>query len=236
MTQSNKERITVLFSEEKKNILQKFIIKNNIPTISMLVRRSIDFYIENLQTVLNLPQYIQDIKENLTSIKGFSQILLDNNWNRIDLDIVLKLKEIYEACGQIEEKTKDFITEGKNINKDIDFLIVENNNSILNIFIHYFKQKGHTYKWVSLGVEAIRILQKISPRVILLDIDLPDINGYDICKSIKDDKKLKNIPIFFITAKLEKEVRVLITETGAEGYFLKPFDLDEFSILNNFLY
>ena len=141
------------------------------------------------------------LKIIINSIKGFSQILLDNNWNRIDLDIVLKLKEIYESCGQIEVKTKEFMTEGKDINKEIDVLIIENNNSILNIIIHHFKKRGDTYKWVSLGVEAIRILQTITPKIILLDIDLPDINGYDICKSIKDDQKLKNIPPFLYNRK-----------------------------------
>ena len=73
------------------------------------------------------------------------------------------------------------------------------------------------------------------PKLILLDILLPDISGYEICKTIKLNNKLKDIPIFYITAVTEPEVSQKLKETGAEGYFTKPFDLSEFNILFDYL-
>jgi CheY-like chemotaxis protein len=74
-----------------------------------------------------------------------------------------------------------------------------------------------------------------TPKKILSDILLPDISGYEICKTIKLNNKLKDIPIFYITAVTEPEVSQKLKETGAEGYFTKPFDLTEFIVLFDYL-
>lgn len=64
---------------------------------------------------------------------------------------------------------------------------------------------------------------------------LPDISGYDICKMIKTDEKLKGIPVFYITAVPENEVYSKMKETKANGYFLKPFNISDFNILMEYL-
>ena len=81
----------------------------------------------------------------------------------------------------------------------------------------------------------MEFLQHYKPKLILLDILLPDINGYDILKKIKSDKRLKDTPIFFITALQESEVRQVSKRLGVEGYFKKPFKMAEFNILLNYL-
>ena len=73
------------------------------------------------------------------------------------------------------------------------------------------------------------------PKLILLDILLPDGSGYEICKKIKTDDKLKNIPVYYITAVPETEVHNKMSETKADGYFLKPFNISDFNILLDYL-
>ena len=72
--------------------------------------------------------------------------------------------------------------------------------------------------------------------MILLDIVLPDISGYDICKKIKSNQDLKNIPVYYITALSASEVREQTKNTAADGYILKPFKFDKieqlFSIIS----
>ena len=74
------------------------------------------------------------------------------------------------------------------------------------------------------------------PKLILLDILLPDIDGYEICKKIKSNDQLKEVPVYYITAVPHSEVVDKMKETGANGFFLKPFDFSKFEILFNYLY
>ena len=69
----------------------------------------------------------------------------------------------------------------------------------------------------------------------MLDILLPDIDGYEICKIIKSDKKLKDIPVFYTTAVPPSEVTKKLKETGADGIIPKPFNLNEIENLKKYL-
>ncbi|MFW9896227.1 MAG: PleD family two-component system response regulator, partial [Candidatus Thorarchaeota archaeon] len=88
---------------------------------------------------------------------------------------------------------------------------------------------------ISSGIKGLEELNKSFPKIILLDIILPDINGYEICRKIKSDVKLKDIPIFYITAMPESEVIGNLKDTGATGYLLKPFKFEKFDVLFNYL-
>jgi CheY-like chemotaxis protein len=73
------------------------------------------------------------------------------------------------------------------------------------------------------------------PKLILLDIFLPDITGYEVCQRIRAHEEFKKIPLFYITAVPEGEVSEKVKETGADGYFLKPFDITSFTQLFEYL-
>ena len=116
-----------------------------------------------------------------------------------------------------------------------DILIVDDDESTINLISKYFKNRGYSYIDTSLGNKALELLQKNAPKLVLLDILLPDSSGYDICKKIKSNKKLKEIPVYYITAVPEYEVHNKMNETGANGYFLKPFNISEFNTLLSYL-
>lgn len=78
-------------------------------------------------------------------------------------------------------------------------------------------------------------LNKNVPKLILLDILLADMSGFEICKKLKIDDNYKNMPIYYITAIPESEVKKKMEETGADGFFIKPFNFDEFEVLYNYL-
>ena len=116
-----------------------------------------------------------------------------------------------------------------------DVLIIDDDDSTINLLKDYFDTKGYTTKELSKGKEALFLLKKNIPKLILLDVILPDTDGYEICKEIRSETRLKDIPIFYITAVPEGEVREKIEETGANGYFIKPFDLKNFILLKKYL-
>ncbi|MBN1216568.1 MAG: response regulator, partial [Candidatus Lokiarchaeota archaeon] len=82
---------------------------------------------------------------------------------------------------------------------------------------------------------AIEELKHHHPKIILLDIILPDLSGYDLCKSIHTEKKTKNIPVYLLTAIPGSEVEKKLEETLADGYILKPFDFNDFTPIFDYL-
>lgn len=81
-------------------------------------------------------------------------------------------------------------------------------------------------KMASNGKEALDIIHKDPPDLIYLDIMLPEINGYDICKQLKSDEKYNNIYIIMLTAKGQEFDKRKGIEVGADLYITKPFDPD----------
>lgn len=81
-------------------------------------------------------------------------------------------------------------------------------------------------KMASNGKEALDIIYKEPPDIIYLDIMLPEINGYDICKQLKNDEKYNNIYIIILTAKGQEFDKRKGIEVGADLYITKPFDPD----------
>ncbi len=99
-------------------------------------------------------------------------------------------------------------------------LLVEDNESIILGLEYLFKEEGFEYSIVKNKRDTLNILDKENFDVILLDVSLPDGNGFDICKYLKSKK---DIPVIFLTAKDEEKDVVLGFDLGADDYIIKPF-------------
>jgi len=76
------------------------------------------------------------------------------------------------------------------------------------------------------GEDALNKARKESPDLILLDLMLPKLDGYKVCRLLKFDEKYKHIPILMLTAKIQEKDKTLGIETGANEYITKPFEMD----------
>ena len=77
------------------------------------------------------------------------------------------------------------------------------------------------------GEDALNQARKEKPDLILLDLMLPKLDGYKVCRLLKFDERYKDIPILMLTAKTQEKDKLLGKETGANEYITKPFDIDE---------
>jgi len=77
------------------------------------------------------------------------------------------------------------------------------------------------------GEDALNKARQENPDLILLDIMLPKLNGYKICRLLKFDERYKHIPILMLTAKTQEKDKILGMETGADEYITKPFEMDQ---------
>jgi two-component system alkaline phosphatase synthesis response regulator PhoP len=77
------------------------------------------------------------------------------------------------------------------------------------------------------GEDALNMARTENPDLILLDIMLPKLDGYKVCRLLKFDERYKNIPIIMLTARAQEKDRIIGMETGANEYITKPFDMDK---------
>lgn len=99
-------------------------------------------------------------------------------------------------------------------------LLVEDNQTIILGLKYLFNEEGFEFKIAKNKSETIKILESEKFDIIVLDVMLPDGNGFEICKYIQENK---NIPVIFLTAKDEEKDVVYGLELGAEDYIIKPF-------------
>ena len=169
----------------------------------------------------------------MTSIKGYSQLLLEGEEYKKSLNNSVRetIKDIFDQSILLENTIIKFLDNIKVHSKDYDILLIEDDLSTIRLITSYFDSKGYKCQGVVSGDKGFEELGRISPKVILLDILLPDINGYDICKTIKSDNEYKKIPVFFLTAISGSEVERHLEETKADGYILKPFNFSDFEVV-----
>jgi two-component system catabolic regulation response regulator CreB len=99
-------------------------------------------------------------------------------------------------------------------------LIVEDERSIADTLVFALAGEGFTTHWVRLGQEAIEHVAKAEVELVILDVGLPDVSGFEACKAIR---RFSEVPILFLTARAEEVDRVVGLEIGADDYVVKPF-------------
>ena len=144
------------------------------------------------------------------------------------------VKNIFEQSILLEKKIINILDNIK-VEPEYDVLLVEDDLATIRLIKSYFESKGFKCKGVVSGSKGLEELGNAIPKLILLDIILPDLSGYDICKTIKSDKEYKNIPVYFLTAIAGSEVEKNLDETNADGYILKPFNFSDFEVIFDIL-
>ena len=111
--------------------------------------------------------------------------------------------------------------------KQPSILIIEDDLDVADMLNAYFRVQGYEVNTVNWGRDAIRACEGAVPDLIISDINLPDIDGFEVAKRLRTSRTTKNIPIIFLTEKVEREDRLAGLELGADDYITKPFDIQE---------
>lgn len=106
-------------------------------------------------------------------------------------------------------------------------LIVDDEKDLVQTLKTLFETKGYIVIAAYDGKEALQKTQKEMPDLILLDVLMPHLNGYQVCRKLKKDNQYKHIPIVMSTAKAQESDHFWGIESGADDYVTKPFDLEK---------
>ena len=241
----NRERISVYITKENKEKWQNFAKSHKITTFSKLIREGVNYYIEErskfrskiLKELDKSADFgiSHNLKERLTTIKGNLQLILGQYNKNLNDEIISILNDVLEESKKLENTIINFLDNGVIRDAEYDILLIEDDVATVNLIKNYFKRKDYSCKGALTGSKGIEELKTKIPKLILLDIILPDISGFEICKILKSDDDLKKIPIFYLTAITDTEVEKNMEETKADGYIIKPFDLVDFDFLFKYL-
>ena len=107
--------------------------------------------------------------------------------------------------------------------QDKQILVVEDEEDILELVSFNLKKEGYQVRGVTSGEEALQEVRRKIPSLIILDLMLPGVDGFDVCKSLKNNPRTKAVPIVMLTARSEEADIVIGLELGADDYLTKPF-------------
>jgi two-component system sensor histidine kinase/response regulator len=108
-----------------------------------------------------------------------------------------------------------------------DIMIVDDNPANLKLLEGMLLQQGHEVRSFPMGRLALAAAARNPPDLILLDINMPEMNGYEVCERLKSDGKLSDIPVIFLSALTETQDKVKAFRSGAVDYVSKPFQFEE---------
>ncbi len=109
-------------------------------------------------------------------------------------------------------------------------LVVEDDVDIANMLKIYFTGLQYEVDVANRGSDALEKTRHVLPHLIVLDIMLPDIDGYEVCRNLRTNTRTSHIPVIFLTQKDERSDKLQGLELGADDYITKPFDIEELKL------
>lgn len=106
-------------------------------------------------------------------------------------------------------------------------LIIDDDQAIGEMLNSYFEVQGYQVSTVNWGEDGLNACVEKIPDIVLLDIRLPDLDGYEIVKRLKNNRRTQSVPIIFLTEKRQREDRLRGLSMQVEDYITKPFDIQE---------
>lgn len=145
---------------------------------------------------------------------------LTYNINKENIQLNDIMTEILAENTSIKKYSSNFDTSTYTI------LLVDDNKDLTDFFKKSLEEHFKKVLIASDGEEGLKIAIRETPDIIVSDVMMPRMNGYELCKSIKEDLNISHIPVILLTARDDKESIMSGYKTGADGYITKPFEMD----------
>jgi len=113
------------------------------------------------------------------------------------------------------------------VSKVPHILVVEDQVDTAEMLTSYFEAQGYSVTSVGWGKDALTLTEKVTPDLVMLDIRLPDIDGYEVYRQLRSHRRTEHIPVIFLTERRKRGDRLTGLELGAADYITKPFDVQE---------
>jgi two-component system, OmpR family, response regulator RpaA len=116
-----------------------------------------------------------------------------------------------------------------------DILVIDDDEDVSQALETNLTQNGHRVACALDGYQALKLIDRYVPNLILLDIAMPGMNGIEVCERIREKPSTRNVPVLFLTAQGSIESKIQGFNVGGDDYLVKPFDLQELNLRVNAL-
>ncbi len=143
-------------------------------------------------------------------------------------DLVAKIEKLTKA--RMSEQPVVSLENFRDLKKKIEstvILVIEDDESMQSAMKRIFEHDGYIVKVASDGSELSKVLDDAAPDLILMDVGLPWVNGFELTQMLKDHKDLRKIPLVFVSGKSSDEDFKRAFDLGANDYIKKPFEVDK---------
>ena len=127
----------------------------------------------------------------------------------------------------ISADTKDNAKKSADHSGNISILIVDDTEPNVRLLAHVLKKEGYRVMAAFSGPEALELVRKRRPDMVLLDVMMPEMNGFEVCRKLKEEKRFRDIPVIFLSALSEADSKVKGFDAGGVDYITKPFQREE---------
>lgn len=184
--------------------------------------------VNSLVKYLNGDVHIKSEQQKGTSIEITLPVLVQLN------DIIPEEKQLPASREEITQTQQGNALPATTINIDTKtkytLLIVEDNKELLNFLSEHFAKTYHIIT-ASNGLVALNKVNKTPPDIIISDIKMPRMDGFQLCNKIKNDKRFNYIPVILLSDSNKENIKIDGLDIGADAYLSKPFNLKEFELL-----
>jgi DNA-binding response OmpR family regulator len=108
-----------------------------------------------------------------------------------------------------------------------EILVVDDDRDVAQTVELALRRRGFKVVMANSGVEALKVLRRYEPDLVILDVLMPGMSGLEVCRRLRSDPKTENLPIIFLTARGQERDRIEGLRAGADDYLSKPFSLEE---------
>jgi len=156
---------------------------------------------------------------------------IGKNGNPLDMEIPQVTRENEDAGENTQEgMAQDFST------NDMSVMYVSNNSKETKTFSSELNGNFRIILTVSSGENAIKMMKRMSTNLVICDIDLPDMDGFELCRAIKGNLEISHIPVILLTSRTDPRNQSLGYKMGADAFLAKPYDIDQlYAIMRSLL-
>lgn len=120
-----------------------------------------------------------------------------------------------------------YISKGDRAMGGISIMVVDDHVDFRNAITEFLEEVGYNVTQACDGAEALNCIQSKKPHLVLLDVSLPKVDGYEVCRVLKAGPETASIPVVFLTGKTSLRDRLAAFVAGGHRFFAKPLDLNE---------
>ena len=199
------------------------------------IKSEFDLIISDIKMpILNGVDFCRKIKSNQDT-RGIPIIMVSAFDSDEDVELGFEAgAKAYIPIKEVQDKlyntTLELLTKSK-FHQDRMILVVDDSRSILTLVEEGLSMAGFKTVLANDGLEALELLKTYRPNLIVTDIYMPNIDGFELCKALQHDQENSTIPIIVMSTSFERSDMTRILQYGAAAYIVKPFHIDELVIL-----